>query len=414
MPTVYLDHNATSPVPPEVVSAMVPYLGEHYGNPSSTHRLGQHARLAVDNARRQVARVVGADATEVFFVGGGTEANNLALRGIIDRARLLRPARRPHVVTTAVEHPAVLAACERLEARDVAVTRVGVDSSGRVEPGQLERALTDETVLVSLMLANNDVGTLQPVAEVAQRLAGRNIVLHTDAVQALGKMPLDLHALGVDLVALSAHKIGGPKGVGALVVRRGVELEAQICGGAQERGRRAGTENVAGIVGFGRACELIGADPTGRVETMQRLRRRFERDILDRVPDARINGAQGLRLPNTTSVTLPDIDAQALVMNLDLAGVACSVGSACASGRVDPSHVLLAMGLTEAEARATVRFSLGPQTTAQELRRAVELLQETVSMLRALSAEHDERVRYGREARSVDPSTSNSALTDGR
>lgn len=390
--TVYFDHNATTPLHPEALACMLPYLQESFGNPSSTHGYGQQARRAIDDARRQVGRCLGVSEGEVFFVSGGTESNNLALAGTVAACPT---GQVPHLVTSAIEHPAVLATCARLRDQGAEVSYVGVDRGGRVDPTAVAAALRPNTVLVSLMLANNDVGTLQPVREVGQITRARGVLLHTDAVQALGKVAIDVPSLGADLVSISAHKIGGPKGAGALVVRRGVRLAPQICGGGQERGRRGGTENVAAIVGFGRACELAferSAEDEARIE---QLRDRLQRRICERVSAVRVNGDRSARLPNTLSVAFEGVEAAALVMNLDLAGIACSVGSACASGKVEPSHVLQAMALPPPLARATVRFSLGPSNTAAQVDRVVESLAPLVSRLRAFDA-GDEASRLGR------------------
>ena len=382
---IYLDHNATTPVAPPVLQAMLPFFSERFGNPSSIHSYGQQTRRAVDRAREQVADLIGADPGEVVFCGSGTEADNLAIRGPFDR-RLAAGVRGGHLVTSAVEHPAVLNPCAGLEERYGArVTRVGVDGAGRVDPDAVAAAIEDETVLVSVMLANNDVGTLQPVAEIAGAARARGVLVHSDAVQALGKVPVRVDELGVDLLSISAHKIHGPKGCGALYVRRGVadRLAPLVLGGAHERGRRAGTENVAGLVGFGAACELAAAGLTRDPPRLAALRDRLERGLLARWPSARVNGHPVERLPNTSSVCLPGVDGEALLMSLDLSGVAVSTGSACSSGTLEPSHVLAAMGIDERLARGAVRFSLGRGNTEEEVDAALDALDRVLAQLTA-------------------------------
>jgi len=380
---IYLDHNATTPVAPQVLQAMLPFFSERFGNPSSIHGYGQQTRRALDRARQQVADLIGAEPGEVVFCGSGTEADNLAIRGPFDR-RLAAGVQGGHLVTTAVEHPAVLNSCAGLEERHgVRVTRVGVDGAGRVDPDEVAAAIDDETVLVSVMLANNDVGTLQPVAQIASAARARGVLVHSDAVQALGKLPVRVDELGVDLLSVSAHKIHGPKGCGALYVRRGVadRLAPLVLGGAHERGRRAGTENVAGLVGFGAACELAAAGLTEDPPRLAALRDRLERGVLARWPSARVNGHPTERLPNTSSVCFPGLDGEALLMGLDLSGIAVSTGSACSSGTLEPSHVLAAMGIEERLARGAVRFSLGRGNIAEEVDATLDALDRVLAQL---------------------------------
>lgn len=376
MKRIYLDHNATTPLHPAVLEEMLPCFEGGFGNPSSPHALGQQARRAVDRARERVAALIGARPEEIVFTSGGTEADNLAVFG----------ARGRRVVTSAVEHQAVLAACEFLERRGTSVERVPVDRDGIVDPEALERAITPGTSLVSVMLANNEVGTLQPVERMAPLARAHGALLHTDAVQAAGRVPVDVRALGVDLLSLSSHKLYGPKGAGALFVRRGVEIAPLLHGGHQERRVRAGTENVPAIVGFGKACELAREKLQERAAHARALRDELERLALATIPGARLNGHPRHRLPNTLNLGFEGIDGELLAASLDVQGLACSTTSACHSGRAEPSHVLLAMGRSVGEARGAVRFSFGEANTAEEVRRAHRLLVEAVEGLRALSS----------------------------
>jgi len=382
---IYLDHNATTPLDPRVLQAMMPYLLADHGNASSLHRFGQRARQAIDTARQQVAALIGAQPDEVFFVSGGTEADNWALReGVAAAAAQRGTTGAPmHLVTSAIEHAAVLQTVERLRGRGVVVTFVGVDGAGRVDPDAVAAALTPETTLVSVMLANNDVGTLQPVAAIAALARQVGAWVHTDAVQAVGKIECDVRALGVDLLALSAHKLGGPKGVGALFVRRGLRLPSLVEGGGQERGRRGGTENVAGIVGLGQAAELARAEGSERARRTLALRERLELGLLARIPRLTINGREAARLPTTVNLSCAGVDGLDLLLNLDLAGIAASTGAACSSGRVAPSHVLRAMGRDAATAAEALRLSLGATNTEAEIDRTIEVLAEAVEGLRA-------------------------------
>lgn len=379
MPAVYLDHNATTPLDPAVLTAMLPYLRDLFGNASSHHFGGRPARQAVDRARAAVAALVGADPPEVVFTSGATESDNLALRGVAEAHAGC------HVVTTAVEHSAVLATCEALERRGHRVTRLGVDRQGALDLAALDAALTPDTRIVSVMLANNETGVLFPVADVARRCAARGVLLHCDATQAIGKVPVDVRAMGIDLLSLSAHKLNGPKGVGALVVRRGLALVPHQTGGSQERGRRGGTENVPGIVGLGmaaqRAAERLAA---GAPERVAALRDRLEARLVEVVPETTVNGGSP-RLPNTTNLGFRGIEGEGALLALDLAGIAASSGSACAAGAVDPSHVLLAMGLSREAAQASLRLSLGHETTDADVDYVIETLPPIVERLRALA-----------------------------
>jgi cysteine desulfurase len=395
---IYLDHNATTPVASEVLEAMLPYLGPEFGNPSSAHSVGQRAGHAVERARESVAALIGARASEIVFTSGGTEADNCAIFGLVSLKNLsaatrgLKESGREsgtpllHVITTAIEHDAVLNACRALEARGVAVTFVPVGSDGVVSPDAIRSAIRPETVLISVMHANNEIGTVQPIDEISRIAAEAHIRFHTDAVQSAGKIPVDVKRLGVDLLSLSAHKFYGPKGAGALFIKKGVELDPLLHGGQNERGRRAGTENVPAIVGFGKACELARQNFADTSSHLSTLRDRLEAGLLARIPGARVNGDPSRRVPNTSSLMLPGADSESLVIALDLAGLACSAGAACSSGAVDPSHVLTAIGLTPAEARSSVRFSLGRATTPEEIDRALELIPAAVARQRNVAS----------------------------
>jgi cysteine desulfurase len=377
---IYLDNSATTPLDAAVLEAMLPALGGIFGNASSIHLFGQEARAVVEEARRAVADLVGADTREVVFTSGGTESDNWALWGT------LWGGRRPggHVVTTRVEHPAVLATCAAMERRGVEVTRVPVDASGRVDPGAVADAVREGTILISVMHSNNETGVVQPVAEIAEIARKRGVPLHTDAVQSAGKVPVDVRELGVDLLSLSAHKIHGPKGVGALWIRKGTPIAPFLTGGAQERKRRAGTENVPAIAGFGAAARLAAErlpEMGGRVAA---LRDRFERGALMSIPGGSVNG-RGPRLPNITNLSFERLEGEAAVIALDLEGVAASTGSACSSGSLEPSHVLRGMGLRPEVVQGSLRFSLGRQNTEEEIDRALEILGKVVGRLRTLS-----------------------------
>jgi cysteine desulfurase len=378
--SVYLDYAATTPVDPLVREEMLPYWGDTFGNPSSIHRFGQDVRRAVDRARDAMAAGIGCDASEIYFTSGGTEADNTALLGVLLAAR---ERGRNHLVTTTVEHHAVLDCAAFAEKTlGFAVTYVPVDEYGHVDLDAVALAVTDHTALVSVMHANNEIGTLQPIAEIARRVRERGAYFHTDAVQTLGQMCLDVDALGVDLMTLSAHKIYGPKGVGALYVRKGVRFMPWLHGGQQEREKRAGTENAAGIIGFGKAAELLPTWREAEAVRLVALRDRFIASVRDRLPDARLNGHPTERLPNNANLAFPGADGETLLLALDLHGVAASSGSACASGSIEPSHVLLALGLPLSLARAAVRFSLGRGTTEEDLTYAADVLGAVVRSAR--------------------------------
>jgi cysteine desulfurase len=377
----YFDHNATTPVAPEVLETVVSCLGQVYGNASSIHHFGQGAKQRLEAARRQLAALVNASAAEIVFTSGGTEANNLAILGLTRASR----AARKHVITCAIEHPAVLSPARQLGTEGVDVTCLRVGSSGIVSPEDIRRALRPDTVLVSIMHANNELGTLQPVAEIAQIAHQAGAAIHVDGVQALGKVPVDVAALGVDLYSMSGHKLYAPKGVGALYVRKGTHLAPIAYGGHHERDRRPGTENVPGIAAFGAAAELAGRRMTEDTERLAMLRDRLENAVLERIPGTGINGSRWNRVPNTTNLFFDGIDGEAMVIALDLRGFAVSTGAACSSGALSPSHVLKAIGLSDDRARASMRFSLGRANTVEQVDALVEAIAASVAHLRRIS-----------------------------
>lgn len=377
MHRVYLDNNATTPVLPEIREAMGPYFGEHFGNASSIHHHGQEMRAAVERARESVADLVGCRASEIVFTSGGTEGDNLAIFG------LAKPG--DHIITSTIEHHAVMNACKHLEEKGCEVTTIPVDGRGRVDPDDVKRALRPNTKLITIMTANNETGVLQPVEEIGKVAAEADVYFHTDGVQAAGKIPLDVNKIGCDLLTVSGHKIHAPQGVGALYVRKGTLLEPMLYGGSHERSRRAGTENVPGIVGLGKAAEIaLAAFERGDDKKMAALRDRLERELLQ-IEAAGVNGDGAPRVPNTTNIYFDYIEGEALIIALDLKGLAVSTGAACSSGAIEPSHVLTAMGLRPDRARASIRFSLGKQNTPEDVDLALSLVPETVARLRELS-----------------------------
>ncbi|HEX8948302.1 MAG TPA: IscS subfamily cysteine desulfurase, partial [Dissulfurispiraceae bacterium] len=371
---IYLDHNATTPLHAEAHEAMRKAMGKGYGNPSGIYREGRDARFSLESARRGISHLINCTAKRIVFTGGGSEANNLALKGAAFAAMR---GERNHIITTRIEHHSVLAACEWLEGRGFEVTYLAVDKTGMVPPDDLARAITERTFLVSIMAANNETGTIQPVKELSSLAKERGVLFHTDAVQALGKIPVDVEALGVDLLTMSGHKICGPKGVGALYVRKGVVLEPLVHGGKQEGGLRAGTENTIGISGFGKAAEIASRN-LFRMEGIRELRDRLEEGIKGIIPGASLNGHARERLPNTLNLTLPGMRGESMVLALDQRGVSLSSGSACRAGSPEPSHVLLAMGVSREEAHCAVRLSLGLETTPEEIERTISLFGEVV------------------------------------
>ena len=377
----YFDHNATTPVAPEVLQAMEPCFAEVYGNASSIHYFGQQAKLVVERARRQVAALLNARPQEIVFTSGGTEANNLAILGFLRHAD---PGRR-HVITTAIEHPSVLDACRQRQREGAEVTFLRPGSNGVVSPDDIRAALRPETALVSVMHANNETGAVQPLREIAAMTREAGVTCHADGVQAAGKIPVDVRELGVDLYSLSAHKIYGPKGAGALFVRRGTRLGPVLFGGHHERDRRAGTENVPGIAGLGAAAELAHRNLAAESKRLAALRDRLEQGLLARLDAAGVNGGGAPRVPNTTNLYFDYVEGESLVIALDLKGLAVSTGAACSSGSVEPSHVLTAMGLRPDRARASLRFSLGRRNTPEQVEELMAVVEEAVVRLRELS-----------------------------
>lgn len=379
---IYLDHNATTPLDPLVADRMTRALREVWGNASSVHHFGQQAKAALDEARGSVASLLGADASEVVFTAGGTESDNLAIRGA---AEALEPGGRRHLITTAIEHDAVLNTMKALAKRGWRVTVLAVDASGIVSVDRLREAITDDTALVSVMHANNEIGTIQPIAELAAIAHERGALFHTDAVQSAGKLPLDVRSLGVDMASIAGHKVYGPKGTGALWLKRGVRLTAPTSGGRQERNRRAGTENVPALVGFGVAAEVARAKLAAESVRLAALRDRLEAGILASVSGSERNGAASPRVPNTTNISIERVESESLLIGLDLAGIAVSSGSACSSGTLEPSHVLKAMGLSHGRTLGSIRFSLGASNTDAEIDRVIAVLPPLVEKLRSLT-----------------------------
>ncbi|UYU19704.1 cysteine desulfurase NifS [Methanoculleus submarinus] len=376
-----MDHAATTFMKPEVVAAMAPYLSEHFGNPSSLYRYSGESRSGVETARGQVATAVAASTGEIFFTSGGTEADNWAIKGVAFANR----ERGNHIVTSAIEHHAVLHTCEWLERQGFSVTYLPVDEFGRVDPVAVEAAITDETILVSVMTANNEIGTVQPVAEIGRVAHDHGVLFHTDAVQAIGAVPIDVERMNIDLLSLSGHKFYGPKGTGALYIRQGTRVETLIHGGAQERGRRAGTENVPGIVGLGRAIELATADIEGHNRRIATMRDRLIRGILGSIPDSRLNGHPLERLPNNANFSFRYVEGESILLLLDGRGICASTGSACSSGSSEPSHVLLATGLSHEEAHGSLRLTLGDANTEDDVDYVLEVLPEVIGRLRRIS-----------------------------
>ena len=382
---IYLDNNATTPVLPEVFEAMRPYFGDQFGNASSIHHHGQQTRAAVEDARELVAALLACQAAEIIFTSGGTEADNLAIAGLIGAG--------DHVITSSIEHSAVLQTCRHMEEMGAEVTILPVDGRSLVDPGDVRRAVRANTKLISVMMANNETGVLQPVEEIAKIAAEAGVCFHTDAVQAAGKIAVDVRRIGCQALSISGHKIHAPQGIGALYVKKGTRLRPMLYGGRHERSLRAGTENVPGIVGLGKAAQIAkAAFERGDDKKMAAMRDRLQQGILAQVDDAGVNGEGAARVPNTTNLHFDHIDGEAMVIALDLKGVAVSTGAACSSGAIEASHVLIAMGLRADQARASIRFSLGKQTVAEDIDYALALVPETVARLRELSPTYKKQV----------------------
>ena len=378
MHRVYLDNNATTPVLPEVFEAMRPYFGEHFGNASSIHHHGQETRAAVESARESVAGLLGCSASEVIFTSGGTESDNLAIAGLVEAG--------DHVITSGIEHHAVLHAAKNLEQIGCEVTVLPADGRGLVDPDDVKRGLRPATKLITVMMANNETGVLQPVEEIGKLAAEAEVLFHTDAVQAAGKVPIDVKRMHCHALSISGHKLHGPQGTGALFLKKGTQLHPLFHGGRHERSRRAGTENVPGIVGLGKAAKLASESfNNGAIERLAAMRDRLQRVVLSCIEGTTVNGDGAPRVPNTANIRFDDIEGESLVIALDLKGLAVSTGAACSSGAIEPSHVLIALGLRPEQARASIRFSLGKQTTEEDIDFAIQLLPETVARLRELS-----------------------------
>jgi len=376
---IYLDNAATTAVRPEVLETMLPWFSEHYGNPSSIHKAGRDAKIAVENARKQVAAAIGALPQEIYFTAGGSESDNWALRGLADVTK------GKHIITSAVEHHAILHTAAYLEKKGFRVTYLPVDEYGRVNPRDVEDAIEDDTFLISIMTANNEIGTIEPIAEIGAIAKAAGVTFHTDAVQAVGAIPIDVNAMNADLLSMSAHKFNGPKGIGVLYIRKGVRISPFIFGGAQERNMRAGTENLAAIVGMGKAIELATAELDAHTEQFTRLRDMLIDGVMKNIPDVRLNGHPTDRLPNNFNMCFRYIEGESLLMRLDLAGVEGSSGSACTSGSLDPSHVLLAIGLPHEIAHGSLRLTLGMDTTEEDIRYVLRELPGIVRTLREMS-----------------------------
>lgn len=381
MKRTYLDYAATTPVAPEVLSAMLPYFHDTPGNPSAIYAEGQQARQAIETARSAVARLINARPDELFFVSGGTEADNTALTGIVQAG----DGKGRHIITTSIEHHAVLETCHFLEKQGTTVTILAVNKDGIVDPQAIAASIKPETILVSVIMANNEIGTIQNIAAISDITRKSGVYLHTDAVQAVGRLPVDVQALGVDLLSISAHKLYGPKGIGALYVRKGTRLSPIIWGGGQERGKRSGTENVPGIVGLGRAAQLAGESMTTEAERLTALRDRLISGVLSSIPDSHLNGHPTQRLPNNANFSFSNIEGESICLNLDLAGISASPGSACSSTSTAPSHVLLALGLPHNQVFGSLRLSLGRWTTEADIDRVLQTLPGIVHRLRGMS-----------------------------
>ena len=382
MHRVYMDHNATTPVRSEVLAAMMPFFQERFGNASSVHTFGQESRAPVEEARDHVAALIGARAGDVYFTSGGTESDNMAVKGIAFANR----DRGNHIITTEIEHSAVLSSCAFLEQQGFSVTYLPVDRYGMVHADDVARAVTDRTILITIMHANNEIGTIQPIGDIGAVARDRGVYFHSDAVQSAGKVPIDVEASHIDLLSISAHKLYGPKGVGAIYIRKGIEIEPTNHGGHHEKNIRSGTENTTGIIGLGRAAELARDDQEAEARHLSGLRTKLQERITEEIEDCRVNGHPEQRLPGTLNVSFPAAEGESLILSLDLKGIAVSSGSACTSGSIEPSHVLVALGLDPQTALSSLRFSLGRENTMRDVEYVMQYLPETVSRIREISA----------------------------
>lgn len=381
MKRIYLDYAATTPTHPDVVKAMLPYFTEAFGNPSSIYSYGQEAKGAIEEARVKVASLISARGEEIVFTSGGTEADNFAIKGVA----FANERKGNHIITSPIEHHAVTETCNFLKRRRFRITYLPVDGYGMVDPDDVRKAITDKTILISVMRANNEMGTIEPIAEIARIAKEAGVYFHTDAVQAVGHIPVDVNELGVDLLSMSAHKLYGPKGVGALYIRKGTKLTPFMHGGEQERRRRASTENVPGTVGFGKAAELARQEMSKEAERLTSLRDRLVKGLLERIDHTHLNGHPIIRLPNNVNVSVDFVEGESMLLNLDLEGICASTGSACSSSSLEPSHMLLAIGLSHEQAHGSLRFSLGKWTTEEDIERVLDVLPGVVAKLRAMS-----------------------------
>ena len=389
MRKIYMDHNATTPVHPEVLDAMLPYFKEIYGNASSVHAFGREARMAMEEAREKVANFIGAQPREIIFTSGGTESDNFAIAG----AAFQNVKKGNHIITSSVEHHAVLNTCKHLETHDFQVTYLGVDRYGMVDPDEARNAITDDTILITIMYANNEIGTIEPLQEIGKIAKEKGVILHSDAVQGAGKIPMNVDELGVDLMTMSAHKIYGPKGIGALYIRRGTRLEPLIRGGHHENSRRAGTSNVPGMVGFGKAVEVAASDMEEEGKRQWALAEKLKAGLQDQLEYVYANSHPTERLPGTMNLSFDFLEGESIILNLDMKGVAVSTGSACTSGSLEPSHVLIALGLPPATAQGAIRFSLGRANTEADIDYILEELPPIIRRLRSMSPLYADKVK---------------------
>ena len=388
---IYMDYAATTYVKPEILEEMLPYFGKHFGNPSSFYGLARDTKKIIDESREKVARVLNCDSSEIYFTGGGSEADNWALKGIASMYR----NKGKHIITSKIEHHAVLHTCKYLESLGFKITYLDVDSQGRIDLDELKREITDETILVSIMFANNEIGTIQPIKEIGSICKERGVLFHTDAVQAVGHVPIDVKELNIDLLSLAGHKIYAPKGIGALYIRKGIRIENLIHGGGQERSKRAGTENIPGIVGLGKAIELANKNMESQSEKLTVLRDKLINGLL-KIPYTRLNGARGdQRLPGNVNISFEFIEGESILLMLDFEGICASSGSACASGSLDPSHVLLSIGLPHEIAHGSLRLSLGEESTEEDVDRVLEVMPKIISRLREMSPLWEDVVKRG-------------------